>query len=89
FDCGSVREVVENGVTGYVVGSMSEAERVLGRVLALDRRVVRRRFEQRFSAERMAQDYLKLYASLIARSAAPDSIDEEPSVIPSTPGLLN
>lgn len=89
FDCGSVREVVEDGVTGYVVGSVEEAERMVGQVLDLDRRVVRRRFEQRFSAERMAQDYVKLYASLIARSAVLDSLDDEPSVVSSTPGLLN
>jgi glycosyltransferase involved in cell wall biosynthesis len=89
FDCGSVREVVEDGVTGYVVGSVEEAERILGQVLALDRRVVRRRFEQRFSAGRMAQDYVKLYANLVARNAVLDSVDDEPSVVSSTPGFLN
>jgi glycosyltransferase involved in cell wall biosynthesis len=89
FDRGSVREVVEDGVTGYIVGSVEEAERMIGRVLALDRRVVRRRFEQRFSAERMAQDYVELYASLIARSAVLDSVNDEPLVVSSTPGLLN
>ena len=50
FRCGSVPEIVENGVTGQIVDTEEEAIRQLPEVLALDRRAVRRRFEQRFSA---------------------------------------
>jgi len=48
-------------VTGYVVDTMDEAHRALGKVLALDRSRVRRRFEERFSVSRMAKDYLRIY----------------------------
>ena len=65
FRHGSVPEVVEDGITGYVVESVEEAISKLGRLLALDRGRVRRRFEQRFTADRMAQDYLKVYARLV------------------------
>jgi glycosyltransferase involved in cell wall biosynthesis len=64
FRHGSVPEVVEDGITGYVVESVEEAICKLGRLLALDRGRVRRRFEQRFTVDRMAQDYLKVYARL-------------------------
>ena len=65
FRHGSVSEVVEDGITGYVVESVEEAICKLGRLLALDRGRVRRRFEQRFTADRMAHDYLKVYARLV------------------------
>src|SRR6266487_6422306 len=54
FRCGSVSEIIDQGVTGLIVGAMDEAIRMLPEVLALDRRAVRQRFEQRFSAARMA-----------------------------------
>jgi hypothetical protein len=72
FRRGSVPEVVEDGVTGYVVDSFEEAITRVDSVLSLDRAQVRRRFEQRFTAERMAQDYLKLYANLIGNIRAGD-----------------
>src|SRR6266508_4376468 len=56
FDFGSVREVIDDGVTGHVVTSLEEAIATLPQVLQLDRRGVRRRFEKRFSARRMAQE---------------------------------
>ena len=65
FRCGSVPEVVENGITGAVVDSMDEAVAALPRVVALNRKKVRQRFEQRFSATRMAKDYVAVYRSLL------------------------
>jgi hypothetical protein len=65
FHCGSVPEVVEDGLTGRVVSSMVEAVQALPEVLALDRVAVRRRFEQRFSAERMGRNYAKVYRALL------------------------
>jgi hypothetical protein len=44
---------------------MDEAIRMLPQVLALDRRTVRKRFEQRFTATRMAKDYVQVYRSLL------------------------
>ena len=67
FRCGSVPEIIEDGLTGAIVGSMEEAIEALPRVIALDRKRVRQRFEQRFSATRMAKDYIGVYRSLLAR----------------------
>ena len=69
FRRGSVPEIIDEGVTGAVVGTTDEAIAVLPRVLALDRRAVRKRFEERFSCARMATEYVALYRSLLARTA--------------------
>ena len=61
FRCGSVPEVIEDGVTGKVVGSEQEAVAALPAILAYDRRAVRQRFEEIFTAARMAQDYVSTY----------------------------
>ena len=68
FRCGSVVEIVEDGLTGAIVDSMEEAIAALPRVIALDRIKVRQRFERRFSATRMAKDYIDVYRSLLASS---------------------
>ena len=65
FRHGSVPEVVDHGITGMIVDSMDEAVRMLPSVLALDRQAVRRQFEKRFTATRMAKDYVALYQSLL------------------------
>jgi glycosyltransferase involved in cell wall biosynthesis len=65
FRCGSVPEVIEDGVTGKVVGSEEEAIRALPAILAYDRSVVRQRFEERFTATRMARDYVSTYRRLM------------------------
>jgi glycosyltransferase involved in cell wall biosynthesis len=70
FNRGSVPEIIDPGVTGAIVNNVDEAVRMLPHVLALDRCAVRRRFEQRFTAKRMAEDYLKTYRALIERSMA-------------------
>jgi glycosyltransferase involved in cell wall biosynthesis len=67
---GSVEEVVEAGLTGHIVDSIEEATVTLPRVMALDRRVVRQRFEERFTATRMANDYVRVYNWLLARADA-------------------
>jgi glycosyltransferase involved in cell wall biosynthesis len=59
FRCGSVSETIDDNVAGRVVASVDEAVRLLPQVIRLDRRAVRRRFEDRFSASRMATDYLE------------------------------
>jgi glycosyltransferase involved in cell wall biosynthesis len=70
FARGSVPEIVEDGVTGFIVDNIEEAVRAVRRLPELDRREVRRRFEQRFSAGRMASDYLEIYRQP-ARTSAP------------------
>jgi glycosyltransferase involved in cell wall biosynthesis len=66
---GSVPEVVEDGRTGFVVDSIDAAVAALERAERLDRLAVRTRFEERFSAARMAQDYLSVYRALARRRA--------------------
>jgi len=62
---GSVPEVIEDGITGFIVHDEAEAIEALRRVDTLDRERIRRRFEARFTARRMAEDYLETYQSLI------------------------
>lgn len=64
WKCGSVPEVVEDGVTGFIVDSESAAVAAVRRLPTLDRARVRRVFERRFTLERMAADYLSVYRSL-------------------------
>jgi len=56
---------VEEGLTGYIVDSIEQATVSAPCVMMLDRRAVRRRFEERFTAARMAKDYLRVYNSVI------------------------
>ena len=70
FDRGSVREVIDDGVTGRIVTSVEQALRVLPEVIALDRRGCRQRFEQRFTADRMAEDYVRVYRNAVEASEA-------------------
>jgi len=69
FRCGSTPEIIDQRVTGCLVGSLDEAIRVMPELLRIDRRGVRRRFEERFSAQRMANDYVSVYHNL-SRSGA-------------------
>jgi glycosyltransferase involved in cell wall biosynthesis len=64
FRCGSVPEVVDDGVTGFVVDA-DDALSAIDRAATLDRRHVRNRFEQRFTARRMAEDYIRIYSDVI------------------------
>jgi glycosyltransferase involved in cell wall biosynthesis len=79
FSCGSVPEIIDEGVSGRIVNTVEEAIVALPEILALDRRAVRRRFEERFSAARMANDYVRVYRALHA--TAPDR-DEEVMMSP-------
>ncbi|RFC64572.1 glycosyltransferase family 4 protein [Fulvimarina endophytica] len=67
FDRGSVREIVEDGVTGFVVSSEEEAADALKQASGLDRARIRARFEARFTARRMAEDYLAVYERLLSQ----------------------
>jgi glycosyltransferase involved in cell wall biosynthesis len=68
FNRGSVPEIVEHGVTGMIVDDEASAVAAIPRVAAMSRAAVRRSFEQRFTAERMAEDYLALYRRLAVRT---------------------
>lgn len=86
FANGSVPEVVDDGVTGRIVGSVEEAIEALPQVLALDRRLVRKRFEERFSAARMAEDYVRIYRRLARRRRNTAGAALEPDLSDLGPG---
>ncbi len=67
FRNGSVPEVIDDGMSGFIVDSEEEAVSVLQQTVNLDRRQVRRRFEERFSATRMAEDYVEIYEKLLTQ----------------------
>ena len=73
FRCGSVPELIEEGVTGYIVNDIEGALEAIGKIPSFDRRRCRKVFEERFSAGRMAQDYLALYLRRIRASADHDA----------------
>ena len=70
YNHGSVPEVIEDGRTGFIVDGVEGAVRAVERLPALSRPAVRKRFEGRFTARRMAEDHVALYARL-ARSRVP------------------
>jgi glycosyltransferase involved in cell wall biosynthesis len=73
YRCGSVPELIQEGITGYIVDDIEGAVQALARIPAFDRRRCRRVFEERFSASRMAQDYLGIYRHVIKASADHDA----------------
>jgi glycosyltransferase involved in cell wall biosynthesis len=93
FRRGSVPEMVAQGTSGFIVDTVEEAAGAVARLGTLDRRMVRAEFERRFTAERMARDYVGIYETLAAlraerrRSATRVSVwnDLEPPSHPATP----
>jgi glycosyltransferase involved in cell wall biosynthesis len=83
FRAGSVPEVIDDGVTGFIVDSEEEAVQAVRLVGKLSRRKIRQTFERRFTAGRMADDYVDIYCQLTGISAsavkpsAPDAIRVE------------
>ncbi len=70
WPCGSVPEVVAHGVSGLIVDSIEEAVRAVETARRLGRTAVRANFESRFTAARMARDYLGAYHRLFAAPGA-------------------
>lgn len=64
---GSVAEVIEDGVSGFVVNSVEQAVRAVARAQALDRRKVRQAFERRFTRAHMVDGYLRAYERLLQK----------------------
>jgi glycosyltransferase involved in cell wall biosynthesis len=89
WDNGSVPEVLTDAETGFVVDTMDEAVKAVGRVARLSRHACRRAFEQRFDATRMAQNYVEVYSRLIETAGRhrsglirPDSGESDMTVWP-------
>ena len=78
FERGSMREVIDDGVSGFLVHSVDEAVAVIGRadgpgaVADLDRGACRRHVEERFSVERMVDGYLAVYQKVLEKTARDD-----------------
>jgi glycosyltransferase involved in cell wall biosynthesis len=67
FARGSVPEVVSDGQTGFVVGTIDEAVAALPLIADLDRACIRQHTAEHFGRERMVDDYLRVYAAIIER----------------------
>jgi glycosyltransferase involved in cell wall biosynthesis len=64
---GSMPEIVDDGITGFLVDTVAEAIGVVPAAAELDRRIVRATAERRFSADRMVEDYLAVYRGILSR----------------------
>src|SRR6202022_4607080 len=64
FRSASVPEVIDDGLTGFIVKDIDAAVAAVARVGTLDRAAIRTTFEARFTVERMARDYLAIYRAL-------------------------
>jgi glycosyltransferase involved in cell wall biosynthesis len=73
---GSVSEIMEDGITGFVVHDVDGAARAVQNIGNIDRKGVRQRFEERFSAARMAQDYVTIYERLVRKESDPISMSD-------------
>jgi glycosyltransferase involved in cell wall biosynthesis len=80
FRRGSVHEVVDDALTGRIIENVEDAILTLPRVLSLNRRAVRRRFEERFTSTRMAKNYLRVYKALLAQADAKRISDPTESI---------
>ncbi|MEO8302086.1 MAG: glycosyltransferase family 4 protein, partial [Rhizomicrobium sp.] len=69
FDSGSVPEILEDGLTGFVVQDVDQAVAAVSRLDRLFRPTIRSRFDERFSAAGMARDYVRIYEKLAAPQA--------------------
>ena len=65
YNRGSVPEIIDEGLTGFVVEDETSAVASVGRLAGLDRAAIRKQFEKRFTARRMTLDYLAAYRSLM------------------------
>src|SRR4051794_36831801 len=68
FPAGSVPEVIDQGVTGFIVHDEAEAVMALSRLHEVSATSIRRQFERRFTARRMAEDYVALYRRMALKS---------------------
>jgi glycosyltransferase involved in cell wall biosynthesis len=68
YNRGSVPEIIEDGVTGFVVEDELSAISAVHRLTHLSRDTVRKRFEERFTASRMAKEYLSVYRGLMTHA---------------------
>jgi glycosyltransferase involved in cell wall biosynthesis len=69
FPRGSVPEIIENGITGFIVENERQAIGAIERIGTLDRQFIRAEFERRFSVKRMAQNYVRCYEQVAGKKS--------------------
>jgi glycosyltransferase involved in cell wall biosynthesis len=70
YPCGSVPEIVEDGITGFIVNDIEAGGRAVEAAQGLDRARIRERFDQRYTVDRMSEDYLVIYRRLLEDAAS-------------------
>jgi glycosyltransferase involved in cell wall biosynthesis len=73
----SVPEIIDEGTTGFMVNSLDEAVQAAKRLRSIDRLTCRRVFEERFSARRMALDYVEIYKQVLRQNTPPETADDD------------
>jgi len=69
FNCGSVPEVIKPAVSGLIVENVAEAANAIEEACSLDRVACRHEFEERFTASRMAREYVNLYEEILSEGS--------------------
>ena len=89
WPCGAVPEVINHGITGYIVDDIDSAAEAVHACSGLDRHRIRKVFEERFSDDAMAQNYVDIYRQLVSRHTAHHGlgspIDQVGSLAPPVP----
>jgi glycosyltransferase involved in cell wall biosynthesis len=78
YNQGSVPEVIEDGKTGFIVDNQNDAVAAVDRLGVIDRKRCRQEFEKRFSAQRMASDYLMIYEGIRSGGEASEKVTALP-----------
>ena len=76
YPLGSVPEIIPDGLAGFLVNDVCQAVKAVSRIHRIDRRRCREHFEQHFTDERMARDYLSIYRRLVRAEAPPITLDD-------------
>lgn len=79
FRCGSVPEIITDGVTGFIVDDLQRAIDCVSRIPEIKRRTCRAMFEERFTVERMTSEYLSLYRRMLGEVSEPAMLEYEPT----------
>jgi glycosyltransferase involved in cell wall biosynthesis len=69
FNCGSVKEVMQEGLTGFIVEDIDQAVAAVEEIATIERTACRNVFEKRYTAARMAEEYLEIYQSMATPTA--------------------
>jgi glycosyltransferase involved in cell wall biosynthesis len=78
----SVPEIIEDGLTGFVIDNEEDGMRALSRISELNRRAIHKEFLRRFTAKRMALDYVRHFRAVTSAGTRPEVNGQEIAVIP-------